>query len=67
MANDHWLQETQAVPLASETSALISLLAELIDLTAEMETGVSTPSVPAQGKFPGLITRNLYLAAYSTN
>lgn len=42
MAKNYWLQETQAIPLVSETSALINLLAELIELTEEMETGFST-------------------------
>lgn len=35
MSNDHWPQETQAVPLVSEILALISLLAELTELTAD--------------------------------
>lgn len=53
MANDYWLQETQAVAFMSETSAPTSQLAELIELTAEVETGVSPevihlPSVPPQ-------------------
>lgn len=39
MANDYWLQETQAVLFMSETSALISQVAEHIELTAEMERG----------------------------
>lgn len=53
MVNDYWLQDTQAVPLISETSALKSQLAEDIELTTEMETGVSPEvlhlsSVPPQ-------------------
>lgn len=71
MANDYWQQETQAVSFMSETSALISQLAEHIELTAEMETGVSPEvlhlsSVPLQSWFAVLITRSLYVTAYNT-
>lgn len=53
------------------TSALTSQLAELIELRAEVETGVSPEvlhlsSVPPQSWFPVLITRSLYVTAYST-
>lgn len=41
MTNDYGLQEAQAVPFMSETPALVSQLAEHIELTAEMERGVS--------------------------
>lgn len=46
--NGQWLlaTKTQAVPLISETSALIRQIAEHIELRAEEETGVSPEVLP---------------------
>lgn len=68
-ANDCWLQETQAVALASETSAFKNLLAELSEHRREgnkyFYRGI-TFSLSAQGGSPYLITRKLYVVACDT-